>query len=571
MDNVLIIFCVIGFLVLGTNALKLTRIDYDFIVQESTYTRLCSTKKILTVNGQFPGPTINVHKGDTIFIRVQNKGDHNITIHWHGVKMPRYPWSDGPEYITQCPIQPGKSFIQKVIFSNEEGTLWWHAHSDWSRATVHGAIFIYPKPQIGYPFDKPYEEVPIILGQWWKSDIFQVLQEFLESGGAPNASDAYTINGQPGDLYSCSKQGTFKLQVQKGKTYLLRIINAALNEMLFFAIAGHKLTIIGADASYTKPLTLRFLTISPGQTMDVLLHTNKKPGNYYMASRPYNTLNSTAFDNTTTTAIIQYTENSNSTSIAPPSLPYLPPFNDTTSAYKYFKNLKSIDTTQYPDHVPIKISTRLFTTLSINLQPCPLNYNVSMCQGPNVTRLATSISNISFVLPHVDILEAYYRGKNGVFGHNFPSVPPLFYNFTGNDLPLYLEPAKKGRKVRFLEYNETVEIIWQNTNIVVGLDHPMHLHGYSFYVVGLGFGNFNPSTDPKKYNLVDPPLLNTVPVPKGGWAVIRFTASNPGVWFVHCHFERHLTWGMRTVLIVKNGPACENATMLPPPKDMPPC
>ena len=28
------------------------------------------------------------------------------------------------------------------------------------------------------------------------------------TGGEPQISDAYTINGQPGDLYPCSKPGT---------------------------------------------------------------------------------------------------------------------------------------------------------------------------------------------------------------------------------------------------------------------------------------------------------------------------------------------------------------------------
>lgn len=86
----------------------------------------------------------------------------------HGVKQPRNPWTDGPAYITQCPIQPGNRFSQKVIFSNEEGTLWWHAHSDWSRATVHGAIVVYPRPGALYPFTKPYGEVPIILGDQYR-------------------------------------------------------------------------------------------------------------------------------------------------------------------------------------------------------------------------------------------------------------------------------------------------------------------------------------------------------------------------------------------------------------------
>lgn len=80
------------------------------------------------------------------------------------MKQPRNPWSDGPEYITQCPFQPGASFTQRIIFSTEEGTLWWHAHSDWSRATVHGTIFVYPKHGTSYPFPKPDAEVPIILG-----------------------------------------------------------------------------------------------------------------------------------------------------------------------------------------------------------------------------------------------------------------------------------------------------------------------------------------------------------------------------------------------------------------------
>ena len=59
---------------------------------------------------------------------------------------------------------PGKSFFQKVIITEEIGTLWWHAHSDWSRATVHGAIIIYPKRGDRYPFPKPDAEIPIILG-----------------------------------------------------------------------------------------------------------------------------------------------------------------------------------------------------------------------------------------------------------------------------------------------------------------------------------------------------------------------------------------------------------------------
>ncbi|WJX41364.1 Laccase-15 [Trifolium repens] len=72
------------------------------------------------------------------------------------------------------------------------------------------------------------------------------------------------------------------------------------------------------------------------------------------------------------------------------------------------------------------------------------------------------------------------------------------------------------------------------------------------------------------YNLFDPPLVNTVMVPRNGWAAIRFVATNPGVWFLHCQLERHLSWGMDTVFIVKNGKSLKEK-LLPPPPDMPPC
>ncbi|XP_073148599.1 laccase-15-like [Henckelia pumila] len=539
---------------------------YRFNVKEASYRRLCKEKKILTVNGQFPGPTLKVHKGDTVIVDVYNRGKYNITIHWHGVKQPRNPWSDGPEYVTQCPIQPGNKFSQRVIFSKEEGTLWWHAHSDWSRATVHGAIIIYPKQGTSYPFPRPDAEIPIILGEWWKKDIMQVYKEFVASGGQPRDSDAYTINGQPGDFYPCSKPGTFKVKVTYGNTYLLRIINADMNEILFFGVAKHKLTVVATDASYTKPLTRNFIAITPGQTMDCLLHANQRQhGRYYMAARAYVNGRGISFDNTTTTGIIRYQGHRGPST--KPSLPYLPYYNDTAAAVNFTYSLRSLDSKSHPCLVPRNISKRFISTISVNAFPCPNQ----TCTGPNGTRLGASMSNISFVNPTFDILEAYYHGINrGVFGNRFPSYPPLVFNYTADFLPLELEIARRGTEAKFVKYNSSVELVLQGTNLVAGIDHPMHLHGFSFYVVGHGFGNFDERRDPSGYNLVDPPLRNTIGVPRNGWAAVRFKADNPGVWFMHCHFERHLVWGMNTVFIVKNGRHPEER-LLPPPPDMPPC
>ena len=44
-------------------------------------------------------------------------------------------------------------------------------------------------------------------GEWWNADPEAVIGQALQTGGGPNVSDAYTINGLPGPLYNCSAKG----------------------------------------------------------------------------------------------------------------------------------------------------------------------------------------------------------------------------------------------------------------------------------------------------------------------------------------------------------------------------
>ncbi|WCJ44205.1 laccase 12 [Euphorbia peplus] len=176
---------------------------HDFFLIEKNFTRLCTTKSAMVVNGSIPGPVIYVNKGDTLYVNVHNHGDYKITIHWHGVKQPRNSWYDGPEYITQCAIKPGSNFTYEVIFSEEEGTLWWHAHNEWMRNTVHGAIVIYPEEGTSYPFPEPDGEQVLVLGSWYTYDVNSVVEVDLETAAILPDSDAYTINGQPGDFCLC--------------------------------------------------------------------------------------------------------------------------------------------------------------------------------------------------------------------------------------------------------------------------------------------------------------------------------------------------------------------------------
>lgn len=83
--------------------------------------------------------------------------------------------------------------------------------------------------------------------------------------------------------------------------------------------------------------------------------------------------------------------------------------------------------------------------------------------------------------------------------------------------------------------------------------HPIHIHGYSFYVLSSfradgrnGWGSYNPfESEPlAPMNLVNPVRKDTVSVPRRGHVVIRVRPDNPGVWMMHCHMLVHMGTGM---------------------------
>ncbi|KAM4090960.1 hypothetical protein ACJW30_09G102900 [Castanea mollissima] len=547
-------------------------VEHSFHVQNLTVRRLCNEQVITAVNGSLPGPTIRVREGDILVVHVYNKSPYNITIHWHGIFQKLSGWADGPEYVTQCPIVPGNSYTYKFKITGQEGTLWWHAHVSWLRATVHGALIIHPKSGHSYPFPKPDKEVPILFGEWWNANVVDVENQGLATGGAPSNSDAFTINGKPGDLYSCSQNQIYKLTVVEGKTYMLRIINAALNNQLFFKIANHKLTVVAIDASYTEQYVTDVVVVAPGQTTDVLVTADQPVGSYYMAATPYASAANLPFDNTTTRGIIVY-EGSTS---ANPLMPVLPAFNDTLTAHKFYSNLTGLAGGPHWVPVPRQVDEHMFITFGINLQRCGSNVTGNTtCQGPLNQRLSASMNNVSFVLPStskLSMLQAFFYDVGGVYTTDFPNKPPVKFDYTNPNISSdeSLIYAPKATKVKTLKYNSTVEIVLQNTAFVGIENHPIHVHGFNFHVLAQGFGNYDSINDQGKFNFVNPQTRNTIAVPVGGWAVIRFQANNPGIWLVHCHLDVHLPWGLAMAFEVEDGPTI-SSILPPPPADLPQC
>ncbi|XP_020594846.1 laccase-3-like [Phalaenopsis equestris] len=170
------------------------------------------------------------------------------------------------------------------------------------------------------------------------------------------------------------------------------------------------------------------------------------------------------------------------------------------------------------------------------------------------------MNDVSFVAPRRNsILEAAYFDQVGVFTSDFPPSPAMKFNHT-----------VKGTKIYKIKYGSVVQVVLQGSSLLLEEEHPIHLHGYDFYVMGRGIGEFVMERDGGELNMVDPPKRNTVGIPAGGWTVIRFVANNPGVWLMHCHMEIHHEWGMAMVFWVEDGVG-KMESVRPPPTDLPPC
>ncbi|KAI4387960.1 hypothetical protein MLD38_000342 [Melastoma candidum] len=227
--------------------------------------------------------------------------------------------------------------------------------------------------------------------------------------------------------------------------------------------------------------------------MDVLLTANQPLGRYYMVLSPYFGGKADDFDQSRASAIVQY--NGNYTSPSKPVYPsYLPGFYDIGPATYFITNLRSLVTPEHPVDIPLEVSHRMYVTVALSLLPYP---NQS-CAGPGGYRLTSALNNISFANPSLDVLEAYYRNICEYYTTEFPDRPPDVYNFTSETLETdNVTISGQRTKVRVLNYNESMEIVFQGTNnLNSGETHPMHLHRTRFYIIRMGAGNFDNEMDP---------------------------------------------------------------------------
>lgn len=232
--------------------------EYTFNIDDVTVAPDGFSRPAMAINGQIPGPTVYADWGDEVVIHVNNHmttSENGTSIHWHGMRQLNTNQNDGVVSITQCPTAPGSSMTYRWR-ATQYGSSWYHSHiglQAWEG--VHGGIVINGPASANYDHDTG----TMILSDWCHQTADELYHSAQVTG--PPTLDNGLINGTNvyGDLGS-----RFKMQVNKGESYRLRIVNAAIDTHFKFMIDNHTLTVISMDLVPIKPYTTNFINLGMG-------------------------------------------------------------------------------------------------------------------------------------------------------------------------------------------------------------------------------------------------------------------------------------------------------------------
>lgn len=393
------------------------------------------------------------------------------------------------------------------------------------------------------PYDYDEEKVIFLQDFWNKTDQNITVGLAQNPLGWIGDVDGLLVNGygRPNTSTSTSESCTIApISVDPGKTYRLRFIGSSGMTFFSLAIEGHdEMTIIEADAVYSKPINISYLQIASGQRYSILLRTKteeelkaESKDLYYMQLK-------------TLERPVTYTGFAAFTYSKQPSLPIEPPavsewpldLPDTTYGFLDYELTPYKVTQKVPSRgqVDRTIVLKVYQTNPFSVQN---SFNQTFWTVNNYTPWFEHTVQKPYLL-------AMYENDNG-------------------DLPNYSIAVQQGgfdakAKAFPLKIGEVVDIILQNigmgpltSNGSNAMDaHPFHFHISHYWDMGSGNGTYDPVAHDARLEEAyatgwSPPLRDTSQLfrqpdthqPIGvdtNWRAWRVNVTTPGGWMMHCH------------------------------------
>ncbi|RMY97027.1 hypothetical protein D0864_04948 [Hortaea werneckii] len=530
------------------------RREYHWTIRDQEHNPDGIYRQMLLVNNQFPGPQIRANEGDTIVVHVNNMGVNATSIHWHGIYQNGTPHMDGTVGITQCPIPPGGKFTYEFTVRDQSGTYWWHGHND----GINGPLIVHGRKEdslqkIKYDTDRVvmlsdhYHDLSsALLWQYLKPDMENaepVPQSGLINGRGPRNCDEFPDRKCDN---STSNVGYANFGLPAGKAHRLRILNVGAFAEFQFQIDEHELQVTEVDGTDVEPISYHRLNINPAQRYSVVINTDVQTSTqFWMRGRmitqcftdPEKTLQ------TDVMGIVQYVSNESATA----DQGILP--NSVDWKEKLAMECKDMNTTELrPANITsVPADADAFFYLRSNFEI-------------GAYRLSRGFFNSSTWRPNSrspTLLRAIDGIKEG--HHNLTSTAVS-------------EPFSPNAFINNAAFDEEREYVLQTTGVqtidilISNFDdgnHPMHLHGYKYFVLAQGHGypamksktagmtreNLEPLY--ASLDLSNPLRRDTASVEGFGWLLLRVVADNPGAWAFHCHLGWHTEAGLLMQLLTR--------------------
>ncbi|WAQ99184.1 LAC1-like protein [Mya arenaria] len=496
-------------------------------------------RAIYTVNRMLPGPAIHVCENDTVIVNVHNdlNNAEGTSIHWHGVLQHGSQHMDGVAMVTQCPIAAKTEFEYRFKAANA-GTHFWHAHSGLQRSDgLYGAFVIRQadehEPHLGL-YDEDLPGHTMIVNDWLVELAINRFANHHNSAG-DNKPRSMLINGKGvlQEFFSNSDNTSsytpvHVFQVTQGRRFRFRTIsNGILNCPIQVSIDNHTMTMIASDGNAFEKVEVESFNIFAGERYDFVLGADKPVGNYWVRVRG---LADCGVKSAHQVAILRY---DGADDIDPPlDVAYdladrggkkLNPWNKkSTEELVAVADLKARNVSTYALQKTVPDKT-FYLAMDFNMiDNYHFNdksfYPLNAVDKPG--KLYTpQINHISLVLPH---------------------TPPLtqLQDIPEGDFCSYGDAAAANCSSEYCEcvyrlqvaLGDVVELVVIDEGVTFNANHPMHLHGHAFHV--LGMDRLNESTSLEEIQKLD-----------GQGLLPRF-------WFFHCHIEFHVDIGMGMIIQV---------------------
>ena len=479
----------------------------DITVAPDGYSRYAQA-----INGSIPGPTLFADWGDTVVVHVSNAlstSTNGTSIHFHGIRQNYTNQNDGVVSITQCPTPPGSS-ITYTWKATQYGSTWYHSHfalQAWEG--VFGGIVINGPASANYD-----EDLGVLFLNDWSHQTADALYESAQTSGPPTLTTGL-INGT--NVYDDAGY-RFNVSFTEGTTYRLRLVNAAIDSHFKFSIDNHTMEVIATDLVPIVPFNTSVLSIgmgiyspspshlrycilantnhtSPGQRYDVIITANQSSvaDNFWMRAIPQSACSSN--DNSDDIKGIVYYGSSAGT--------------PETTGYSYTDSCADEDTSDLVPYVSKTVSSET----------------------------ATEDESVKVAKNSDNLFKWYLNSTTMVVDWDDPTLLQVYGGATSFNT--------SNAVIALPDADEWVYVVISTT---LAVPHPIHLHGFDFYLLAQGTGTYSDSVT---LNTANPPRRDVAMLPASGYLVLAFETDNPGAWLMHCHIGWHTSEGFGLQWVVR--------------------